>query len=387
MSNSYGSIPQDSSASPVPGEGGSCRNRTVASAVGVVLAALYFLRGGNSGGTVVVDQLAVVSTQPSTAGEHWPGGLIKIGGVIKQPLPTNTADAAANGWSKANSPCDPYLGEEWLYGGEYSADTSASVYFTPEVGDVPGVLSAIEAHLYGHVEESLIGSYLTDKKKSKDGTYYGLPVALRNAEEEGLCDTEKPVSAGNNPYVKINPAMVGRNVPTTEDSEELLSDWKEGSCINGMGYHWETDIEGGKNLSYEASKLVPVVPMYNSVDGSINGVFLMATSRKQRWPAECEHSVDFPAILQCGTANFGNLNFWDMGPGLTQETVPPLYMCSNFCGECKLTGSHDGYYQTMHWFFKDTASEEKCSGGRDPAKEQPGPSKNSVYCRSGEYPS
>ena len=67
-----------------------------------------------------------------------------MGGVFPfapYSLPTNTTDAALKKWIKIDKPCNPLLGEEWLYRGERSINVSASVYFTAEVGDaVPGAL-------------------------------------------------------------------------------------------------------------------------------------------------------------------------------------------------------------------------------------------------------
>ncbi len=246
---------------------------------------------------------------PPPPAEHWPGGLYKMGGVLPgvlpgvpapQGVPTNTVDAAAEGWVKIDEPCNPLLGEEWLYGGERAQNISASVYFTPEVGDDAGVLSAIEVQYYGAVEENLVGTYFSEAKESNDGPYHSLSVALRNGEAEDLCDTGTPATPGNNAYVMISPGMASKLVPLTEDSPDLISDWKEGSCIRTMGYHWIQDVKQGADLTYKAENFVPIVPMYSSKDGTINGIFFMATSRKQYWPEGCPLPNFAPCAL-CGT--------------------------------------------------------------------------------------
>jgi len=263
------------------------------------------------------------------------------------------------------------LGEAWLFGGERALNSSVALYFTPAVGDVDGVLSAIEVDYYGYIEEKLIGVYFTKEKTSKDGSYRSVSLALRKGD---LCDTEKPASPRSEPYAVISPGMAATIVPTTEDSPELLSNWKEGSCIQHMGYHWATDVEGGKDLTYKAKNLVPVVPMYSSTDKSINGIFFAATSKKQIWPEDCPTSpIDDPAGFQrCAE----DCNFWDTSPGLTQINQPVFYMCSNFCGkECQFEGTDDGMFTTMHFFFKDVVEgddEENCAADEK--------------CRSGDYP-
>lgn len=379
MTNSYGAIPQDD-ANPVSAESGASSSSNKCSSplvmlgitmatIGIIFLAFFADDGNNSAGGAIGE----ITDSPA---EHWPSGLYKMGGVIPvspRPLPTNTTHAATMGWIRMDEPCNPLLGEEWLYKGERSINASASVYFTPEVGDAaPGVLSAIEVQYYGYVEENLVGTYFSEAKTSKDGPYHTLPVAFRNGEKEDLCDQDTPATPGNDAYIMISPGMANKNVPATEDSPELISDWKEGSCIPGMGYHWATDVETGPNLTYQAKNLVPIVPMYSSTDKSINGIFFTATSRKQTYP-----------LASCGlnpACALPYLNMWDGSPGLTQKNAPRFYMCSNFCGDCQFTGAKDGMFTTMHWFFNPTyvpgtLGGETCGGFRV-----------TPYCRNDKYP-
>jgi len=69
-------------------------------------------------------------------------------------------------------------------------------------------------------------------------------------------------------------------------------------------------------------------------------------------------------------------NFWDGGPGLLGINKPFLFMRSNFCGDCELTGSNDGIYN-MHFFLKDIAV-----GGEDAELCH----EKAQHCRSGNYP-
>lgn len=373
MTNSYGSISQDPNANSISVERGSCFNRTPLIVLGVALTAFGIFIGSRS----FLDGASPHGDALLSPSGYWPGGLYKMGGVLQsnsplpvpQEIPTNTADAATKGWVRINEPCNPLLGEEWLYGGERSLNVSASVYFTPEVGDVAGVLSAIEVQYYGYVEENLVGTYISEAKMSKDGPYHSLSVALRNGKKEDLCNAETPATTENSAYIMISPGMANKIVPPTEDSPELRSNWKEGSCIKSMGFHWATDVEKGADLTYKAENLVPIVPMYSSKNGAINGIFFAATSRKQSWPEGCPSRS-----FSCASPS---LNMWDMSPGLTQVNAMPYYMCSNFCGDCQFTGADDGMFTTMHWFFKDTffgPDPETCGDQEKP------------FCRSGKYP-
>jgi len=387
MANSYGAIPQDPDASSASAKRESSFNHkplivlgiTLVAGLGLIIRSGYFF--DSAGTSPPPDALTDSIVAPTDPAKHWPAGLFKIGGILPsvappmpapQEIPTDTINAATKGWVKIDKPCNPLLGEEWLYGGERSLNISASVYFTPEVGDVAGVLSAIEVQYYGYIEENLVGTYFSEAKPSKDGWYHTLPIALRDGKAEDLCDTDTPVTPENSPYMVISPGMANKIVPPTKDSPELISDWKEGACIQGMGFHWATDVETGPNLTYKAENMVPIVPMYSSVDRTINGIFFMATSRKQNWPEGCPGKPFAPCAAP-------GLNMWDGSPGLTQVNAPHFYMCSNFCGDCQFTGAEDGMFTTMHWFFKNTFSgpdQEKCDGsnGYNP------------YCRSGKYP-
>jgi hypothetical protein len=66
------------------------------------------------------------------------------------------------------------------------------LYFTPHIGDVSGIVSGIEVDYYGYIQTNLVGSYFSEQKTSKDGTYHSLAVALRNLAQQELCDSVTP---------------------------------------------------------------------------------------------------------------------------------------------------------------------------------------------------
>lgn len=313
----------------------------------------------------------VEDTDASAGAVNWPHTLVTAGRMTGNPV--TTTEALEIGWIKSDEPCNPLLGEAYLIGGERSLNTSATLYFTPEVGDSPGVLSAIEVDFYGYVEESLVGQYLSEEKESKDGPYHSVAVALREPDEQGVCDTKEPARIQTTEYLAFGPGMANTVVPVREDSPELQSGWQQGACIRTMGYHYMKDIVGVNELTHKAENLVPIVPMYSSKDGSLNGLFFVASGRKQNWPDDCPPGLYAPCA-------FPDLNFWDWSPGLTEETTADApYVCSNFCGECPMTGSPDGMYTTMHWMFKETRS------GPD-AETCYNPNMSPINCRSNEYP-
>lgn len=286
------------------------------------------------------------------SGEPWPSHFIKLG-MLYQPM--DTTEAKEKGWKPSGEDCVPSLGEPWIYGDERSANTSSTFFYTPAVGDVPGVLSGIEVDYYNYNEEKLIAEFFSEERTSKDGSYYSIAVALRDSSKQDLCDTTSTVAYPNEEYLAIDPDKANKLIPLSESSTDLTENYKEGACLPGMGNHWETDIVGGKDLTYEAGNLFPVVPMYNSSDGTINGIFFMIPQRKQFWLPGCNAFAN-PLDPDC----LVEANFWDVGPGLTEVNAPPFFFCSNFCGECQFSGSTDGMYATMHFFFRPMYL-EKCN--------------------------
>lgn len=380
MSNCYGSIPpanfSNTSSAGSAGNGESNSNCKLYIALGAILVGLgVFLRGKSGDATTPAPAVAVpVVQEPPEEAKHWPETLVKMDaafGKFPNFMFTNSAVAEGQGWVKSmDDPCDPMLGEAWLYQGERALNYSAALYFTPEVGDVPGVLSGIGVDYYGYVEEKLIGKFFGEEKHtSEDGTFRTVSVALRNGAVENLCDTDTPVAPGNPNYVVISPGMANIPIPATENKAELeQGGWNEGSCIPTMGFHYEKFMDGSYELPHKAENMVPVVPMYSSTDGTLNGIFFHSSSTLQFWPEDCPVSIPSPCAEP-------SLNMWDYSPGLSQRSTGRFYMCSNFCGDCEMEGTTDGIFTTMHWFFKNTFGENCGSDRKTPT------------CRSGKYPS
>jgi len=309
-------------------------------------------------------------TEPSTPdpdAKVWPPIFTQLA-APGDPLivqPTTTAEATAMGWSKVNQPCDPILGEAWMFGGQRNIDSPMTIFFTPEVAGAAGVTSGLELDYYEYIEENFVGSYFSDERTAKDGTYHSLAVALR---KDNVCDTLAPKAPANEPYVAVAPYMANFTIPTTESAPELSTNFLEGSCVVATGFHWAHDVVGGANLTYEAKNLMPIIPFYSSIDGTINGIMFFATEEKQ---------------VQ-GSNGDWKTNFWDKSPGIPED-YSSAFFCNNNCGTCQLSGSFAGYYTIMHWYFKDTqtfTSKDFELCGKDDFS----PGDSVLECRSGFYP-
>jgi len=300
----------------------------------------------------------------------WPEYLVSQAQLYRK-RPTNTTEAGELNWVKSDELCTPSLGEAWLYKGDRGIKSSVTLYFTPEISDdVPGTLSGIEVDYYGYIEKNLIGSYFSEERTSKDGTYHSVAVALRNSATEDLCSASSKAikKYSREKYIAISPDMANEQIPMEESSLSKTDNWHAGSCIHGMGYHWLQDVIGGKNLTYKAENTVPVVIMYDD-NGSFVGIFFLATEKKQNWPDTCSTTAPTQPCIE-------NLNFWDPGGGLLEANEGRYYMCGNLCGKCQFTGSGDGVYTTMHWFFTDPLTQNCVGDDKDFGS----------YCPSGSYP-
>ena len=290
--------------------------------------------------------------------------------------PTTTREAILSGWDReTSSPCVRELGESWIYKNKRSAEQSVTLYFSPHISDhKPGILTGIAVHYYGNVPTGLIGTYFTHHELDADGNaFHSVEVTFQDSSKYNLCDEDLPLPEAKESYIKIapRPLMANLEVPTIESSPELQMEWQEGSCIEGMGYHYlRNAIGGSKKLSYKSNSIVPVVPMYHPSEdkkGEIAGLFFWAPEQLQEWPHECNgfSGMSLEDLHHCKERS----NFWDPSPGLLQENELPFFMCSNTCDEnCYFEDSFDGLFTTMHLFF-DRPEELKCP--------------TEIYCRNG----
>lgn len=288
-------------------------------------------------------------------------------GSFLSSRPINTDEAIEQGWVKTDDPCDPSLGEEWRYDGVLSIDQSASMFFTPAVGsEAPGVLSAIAAHYYDHIPEDQVGTFFSFENFDADGNpYHSVVVVMYDtAEQSLLCDDINALPATTSEYFAVvsnNPEVPNRSIPVSEDDPELLETWAEGSCLNQMGFHWLSDVvPNSEEISFDQNSVLPIVPMYHPDTKAITGWFFWGGGKKQNWDTNvCPDPVPFnfanattsAIIMEC----IAKINFWDLGPGLTEVNEPPFFFCSNSCdSKCSFQGSTDGTYTTMHWFLQDS---------------------------------
>ena len=72
---------------------------------------------------------------------------------------------------KGQDDCVPELGEVWLYKGRHSSMSSVTLFFSPQIGDVPGDLIGIEVNYYGEILERLLGVIFQRRNWTKIQTH------------------------------------------------------------------------------------------------------------------------------------------------------------------------------------------------------------------------
>jgi len=241
----------------------------------------------------------------------------------------------------------------------------------------------LEVDYFGAIIEGLVGSYFSPRKTvaTEGGSsvaYHSVAVGFRDAVLYNLCDSNQPLPPdADTEYLVVAPGMAGLVVPTHEDSPKLVNEWDEGSCLEGMGFHWlKNTIPGVKPLSYKSNTVVPVVATYHPDSKRIAGIFFWAPQRMQNWDDNICNAAFATQDMSIMSSCLGsNKNFWDPGPGNLQMNQGPLLMCSNTCDrECYFEDSVDGTISTMHFFF-NKASDLKCPPGT--------PDHPTKYCRNG----
>jgi hypothetical protein len=123
------------------------------------------------------------------------------------------------------------------------------------------------------------------------------------------------------------------NIPTMAPLAESAG-WVEGNCIPKMGIHHAYDLNFPSSQSWNASSLVPILPMYSATTGRVTAVLIASPDAQRIEP-------------------FGD---WE-GPftnGL---------FCKNWCANTGCTFPGVTLWTTMHWLFEDPST-NTCAGAR-----------------------
>jgi len=232
-------------------------------------------------------------------------------------MPLDLATAESLGWTTTTSSCS----SGYVYvppGGGISKSNSIFLVFSGA-----GQIGGFGVRVYG---DSTMSSQLSPAFWVETGDQqYDLTVYTRDPST--LCSsTPQAETLGDRVLVAGT-----LDIPLTM-SEAEAAGWYAGNCINKMGIHHSYDVASPGNMTWDASTLVPIMPMFDAVNGTINAVLFNVPDWQHTEP----------------------LGDWE-GPFLVR------LMCLNWCSSdpCAFPGVTT--FSTMHWLFVDPAT-ISCSG-------------------------
>jgi hypothetical protein len=231
----------------------------------------------------------------------------------QQPL--NAADAQAAGWTNYTNACDPQLG--YAYSLEGSSGPSRS-YPTALYFSQSGQLSAFGVRAFGQPDPNLIKKGFWKPVNVNGETVYDIAIALRDPSL--VCSGRSDPNNVLGDRLKIAGFF---NIPLNMLEAEH-SGWAMGNCIKQMGIHHAYDLNHPGTNTWNASSLVPVLPMYNSITKAVSAILF--------WMPDIERVEPF---------------------GMWEGPFPGSFFCANWCAN---TGCHwpgVDFFTTMHWMFTD----------------------------------
>jgi hypothetical protein len=286
--------------------------------------------------------------------------------TVYSALPTTATEAAAKGFQplvadyaegRGPAACTADTGTPWTHGGILARSTPYALHFS-----AAGQLAAITVSLFhnnyspgpAYLATMIDRGYLTNDTVAHALTWFGgddgepyvgsLTVSFRESSES-LCDntttfdellgTRVAILSRDQVYPAASvrtplPRAVTRVLPLNAAAAEAEG-YRRGACFDGMGWHYFKDLVAPNGtISWQASNLMPIVPMYGPIDGNLNAIFFAS------------------AVVQQSGGLFPAANSWEPVP-LTNSM-----QCANFCDSgCGFEGSAswDRRWSTMHFYF------------------------------------
>jgi len=270
------------------------------------------MTGNNNGGTP-----STPMPSATTLGDR----LLRTFLVFKnQPL--TQSDAVSQGFVQFTSGCTQFgYGYGKSSGGPSKGD-SAILYFS-----AGGQLAGFGSRMWGSAPAALIQQGYWMATNVGDGSY---DLILTTRDPATICTGATDTANVVGDRLLINGQM---SIPLVMSAAQQAG-WVEGNCINKMGVHHAYDLNAPSQQTWNASSLVPVLPMYNPVSGHITAVLLASTDAQRVEP-------------------FGD---WE-GPFIN------ALMCKNWCANTGCTFPGVTFWTTMHWLFEDPTL-NVCTGAR-----------------------
>jgi len=226
-------------------------------------------------------------------------------------MPLTMPAAINQGWYPFTK-CNNNLGIAFSSSSGGPTKTSPGfLYFTSA-----GQLAGFGIRVYSSsVPQNIIPKYWVPVPGQTD--QYDISLIFRSSEY--MCTNK------TNSYILGDQISVGNKYPIPQTSDEATSQgWVAGACIPEMGIHYSLDVTSPGHMTWNASNLFPVMPMYGVKDKEIKAVSIVTPSWQDTIP-------------------FGEFE----GP------VNNAIFCYNWCPKsgCTFSGTH--VWSTFHWLFTD----------------------------------
>jgi len=241
--------------------------------------------------------------------------------LIFKNQPLTVDDAENQGFTEFTNGCTQF-GHGYSKGYGPTKSDSAIVYFTEG-----GQLAGFGSRMWGDAPAALIEQGYWMETDAADGSY---DLVLQTRDASMICSgaTDSNVLGDR---LWINGIM---EIPLAMSTAQAAG-WVEGNCIPKMGIHHAFDLNYPFSQSWNASSLVPVMPMYSPQTGAITAVLLASTDAQRIEPL------------------FGD---WE-GPFIN------MLFCKNWCANTGCTFPGVSLWTTMHWLFEDP-KDNVCDGAK-----------------------
>jgi len=233
--------------------------------------------------------------------------------LVFKNQPLTVDDAQNQGFTEFTNGCTQF-GHGYAKGTDGSGPThgdSSILYFTEG-----GQLAGFGSRMWGSAPQALIDQGYWMMTDQDDESY---DLILQTRDPSMICSGATDSNQLGDRLV-INGQM---EIPLAMPAAQSAG-WVEGNCIPKMGIHHAYDLNFPGSQSWNASSLVPVLPMYSPQSGKITAVLLASSDAQRIEP-------------------FGD---WE-GPFIN------MLFCKNWCANTGCTFPGVGLWTTMHWLFED----------------------------------
>jgi len=238
---------------------------------------------------------------------------------MEQPL--TMRDAISQGWTNMSSGCDKRFGYQFANPDGIYSTSPTMLYYT-----AAGQLSGFGVRVWGKVPDTLLESGLW--YPTNDPNAFDIFITTRSPSLFCSGETDEKQVLGDR--LNINGHFP---IPLNMTAAQATG-WVEGNCIYQMGIHHAYDVRYPGRQSWDATSLVPVLPMYEPSTKKINAILFNV------W------------VYQ-----------WTEPIGVFEGPFTSSLFCNNWCADSGCKFDQVTVWSTLHWHFVDP-TQISCTAAR-----------------------